>query len=224
MPPGYSNANPVRRAGTRGMDGTLVGMRTTFLLIRHGDNDWIGRAFAGRQPGVHLNDKGRRQAEALAGRLAGAGIAALYSSPLERTLETAEPLARRLGMTIAKRDRLTEIDTGDWTGKSFDELGPTERWQRFLSFRSSTRAPGGELMLDVQARGVAELEELREKHPGQTVALFSHADVIRFVLAHYAGIAIDLAHRLEIRPASMSSIALGPKDVRILGLNEAGES
>jgi probable phosphoglycerate mutase len=198
-------------------------MRTTFLLIRHGDNDWIGKAFAGRQAGVHLNEKGQRQAEELAERLAKAGISAMYSSPLERTMETAEPLSRRLGLTIEKRDRLIEIDTGEWTGASFDELGPTERWQRFLSFRSSTSAPCGELMLDVQARGVTELEELRQRHAGETVAVFSHADVIRFVFAHYAGIPIDLAYRLEIRPASVSSIALGPEDVRILRLNEAGE-
>jgi broad specificity phosphatase PhoE len=198
-------------------------MRTTFLLVRHGDTDWIGKAFAGRQPGVHLNATGQRQAEALAGRLAGAGITALYSSPLERTVETAEPLARRLGLTITTRERFTEIATGDWTGETFEALGHTPRWQRFLSFRSSTSAPAGELMLEVQARAVTELEELRNRHPGATVAVFSHADVIRFVFAHYAGIAIDLAYRLEIRPASLSAIALGPEDVRILRLNEVGE-
>ena len=192
-------------------------------MIRHGDTDWIGKAFAGRQPKVHINERGRAQADALAGRLAAAGIAALYSSPLERAIDTAQPLARRLGLTITKRDRLTEIDTGDWTGESFKKLEPTEQWQRFLSFRSSTRVPGGELMLDIQARVVTELEELRELHPDETVALFSHADVIRFAFAHYAGIAIDLAYRLEIRPASVSTIALGPEDVRILGLNEASE-
>jgi len=227
MPPGYSNANAVSRAeairAPGEADGTLVEMRTTFLLVRHADHDWIGKAFAGRLPGVHLNANGRRQAEELAGRLASAGIAALYSSPLERALETVEPLAQRLGLPVTRRERLIEIGTGDWTAEPFDKLGPTARWRRFLSFRSSTNPPAGELMLEVQARMVTELEELREQHPGKTVALFSHADVIRFAFAHYAGIAIDLAHRLEIRPASVSRIALGPDDVRVLGLNDAGD-
>jgi broad specificity phosphatase PhoE len=198
-------------------------MRTRILLIRHGHTDWIGRAFSGHRAGVHLTERGVSQAEALAERLAGSGISAIYSSPLERTLETAEPLARRLGLDITKRERLIEIDSGDWTGEPFADLAPTDRWKRFMSYRSATRIPGGELMLDVQARGVSELEALREKHGEATIAVFSHADVIRFVFAHYAGIAIDLAHRLEIRPASVSTLALGAEDVRILGLNDIGE-
>jgi probable phosphoglycerate mutase len=77
-------------------------------------------------------------------------------------------------------------------------------------------------MLDVQTRMVTEMEELRARHPGRTIALFSHADVIRFTVAHYAGIPTDLAHRLEIRPGSVSVMAIGEGDARIVRLNDAG--
>ena len=197
-------------------------MQTTFLLIRHGDTDWVGRAFAGRMPGVSINAAGRGQAAALAERLDGLAISAIYSSPLERALETAAPLAARRGLPVVERERLVEIGTGDWTGAVFDNLKDDPQWRRFLSFRSSTRIPGGESMLDVQARMVAEMEELRARHPGETLALFSHADVIRFTIAHYAGIPTDLAHRLEIRPGSVSVAAIGDGDARILRLNDAG--
>jgi probable phosphoglycerate mutase len=197
-------------------------LRTTFLLIRHADNDYVGRAFAGRMPGVHLNETGRAQAAALADRLADAGIRVIYSSPLERAVETIRPLADRLQLPVTTRERLIEIDTGEWTGAVFAELAGDAHWRRFNLFRSSTRIPGGELMSEVQTRMCLELEELRCRHPEQTVALVSHADVIRFALAHYAGIPIDLAQRLEVRPASVSVLALEDHGATILRLNDDG--
>ena len=197
-------------------------LRTTFLLIRHGDTDWVGRAFAGRMAGVHLNEAGRLQAAALPDRLARARIGAIYSSPLERALETAGPLAERLRLPVERRERLTEIGVGEWTGQEFAALDAHPLWQRFNRLRSSTRPPGGELMTEVQTRLTLELEELREFHPGECVALVSHADTIRFAIAHYAGIPIDLAHRLEIRPASVSVLAIDETGASILRLNDDG--
>jgi probable phosphoglycerate mutase len=91
---------------------------TTFLLIRHGANDLVGKVLAGRTPGVHLNDPGRRQAEGLALRLANAGVQGVFSSPRERCRETAEPLARRLGLKVQIAGELQEIDHGAWTGQT----------------------------------------------------------------------------------------------------------
>ncbi|HET8547286.1 MAG TPA: histidine phosphatase family protein [Bryobacteraceae bacterium] len=197
-------------------------MRTTFLLIRHADNDHVGRAFAGRMPGVHLNDVGRAQAAALADRLEHAGIRAIYSSPLERATETIQPLAERLQLPVITRERLLEVAAGEWTGAAFASLDRDPQWRRFNSFRSSTRVAGGELMTEVQTRITIEMEELRVSHPDETVALVSHADVIRFTVAHYAGIPIDLAHRLEVRPASVSIIALDDDGATIVRLNDDG--
>jgi probable phosphomutase (TIGR03848 family) len=197
-------------------------LRTTFLLIRHGDNDYVGRAFAGRMPGVHLNGAGRAQAIALADRLQHAGLRAIYSSPLERATETVAPLAQRLGLGVTTRERLIEIGTGDWTGAVFAELDSDPMWGRFNRFRSSTQAPAGELMTEVQTRMTVEMEELRKRHPGESVALVSHADVIRFTIAHYAGIPIDLAHRLDIRPASVSIIVLDEYGATVVRLNDDG--
>ena len=196
---------------------------TTFWLIRHAETDAIGNFLAGRLPGVHLNATGRRQAERLAVRLAPAPFSAIYSSPLERAAETAEPLARAKKLQVQPCEAANEIDFGDWTGKSFHALEPVPEWRRFNQLRSSAAIPGGELMLRVQTRMVGELECIRRRHPGRQVALFGHGDPIKAALAHYAGIPLDLFHRIEISPASVSVLALDEWGPRILRLNDTGE-
>lgn len=196
---------------------------TTFLLIRHGHTDWIGKALAGHTPGVSLSECGRRQAEQLANRLQPHPIAAIYSSPLQRTLETAEAIARALGLQVMTREGLIEVDFGEWTGRSMCELEADSRWKLFNTFRSSVRAPGGDMMIDVQSRMLDELEHLRLQHPDQTVAIVSHQDSIKAVLAHYAGISLDLFHRLEVSPASVSVLALAEWGPRILSVNSTGK-
>lgn len=191
----------------------------TFFLIRHAENDFAGKRLAGWMPGVHLNEEGRAQAARLAGRLAGSGISALYSSPLERALETAAPLAARLGLTVQVRDALGEIRFGEWTGRHLQDLEQDLSWRNFNAFRSSTRAPGGESMLDVQHRMVAEMESLRGRHGDEKVAILSHGDAIRAVVLHYAGIPLDLMHRIEIGTASVSIIVVRDHGPQVLGLN-----
>lgn len=195
---------------------------TRLLLIRHAHHDYIGRAIAGWLPGVSLSGQGRAQAAALADRLAGAHITAIYSSPLERALETAGPLGKRLGFPIEIREALGEVRFGDFTGRAMAELDRDPAWRRFNQLRGSTRAPGGELMLEAQARMVAELERIRESHPDGVVAIFSHSDIIRAAVLHYAGMPLDLFERIEIQPASVSAIELGDAGPRILKLNETG--
>lgn len=189
------------------------------LLIRHGHNDSIGRSIVGRLPGVNLNSTGRGQADSLADRLAGAGITHIYSSPLERARETAAPLSRRLGLEVSICDDLHEIDFGGWTGVSFADLDQDRRWRLFNTFRSGTRTPGGELMVEVQARMVAAVERLRGEHPRGTVALVSHGDPIKTVVAHYAGFPIDHMMRFEISLASVSAIRITDHGPKILCVN-----
>lgn len=196
---------------------------TTFLLIRHGENDFMHNALPGRLPGVHLNEEGRRQAARLAERLAQAPIAAILSSPLERARETAEPLARRLNLDILVSERLSEIAYGEWTGRSWAELKDNPLWQHYNSFRSETRIPGGELMLEAQARIVAEMEGLLAKYPGSLVALFGHGDVIKAALLYYSGIPIDLFRRLEVGPASVSVLQVTDETPRLLRVNDTGD-
>lgn len=194
---------------------------STFLLIRHALCDPVGKAIAGRGPGVHLNPSGRVQAGALATRLAGLPISAIYSSPLERAQETAEPIARRLGLEVESDPRLNEVDFGDWTGRTLAELDETPGWLAFNTHRSTTRIPGGESMSEVLARALEGLNQIRQCHPASStlIAVVSHGDVLRSVLAHFAGIPMDHMQRIEISPASVSVLCLLKAAPRLLLLN-----
>jgi probable phosphomutase (TIGR03848 family) len=192
---------------------------TTILLVRHATCDPVGRSLAGRAPGVLLNAEGRAQAARLAELLRAAPITAVYSSPLERAAETAAAIALPRAQRVIVDDRLTELDFGDWTGQSLDALQPDESWRHFNGFRSGTRPPAGELMLEAQARAVDALLAARESHGDESVAMVSHGDVIRAVLAYFLAIPLDLASRLEITPASVSVLELHAWGPRVLRVN-----
>jgi probable phosphoglycerate mutase len=194
-------------------------MQTTFLLIRHGATSFLGKTLSGRSPGVSLNEEGQRQAQGLVERLAGYNIACVYSSPLERTVETATPLATARGLEVTINEAFAEIDFGEWAGKTFEELEPDPIWHRFNSFRSGTRVPGGETMLSVQARVTHEMERLRHLHKDQTIAVFTHSDVIKSALLFFLGMPMDFFLRLEIVPASISEIYLAEHGVQIRRVN-----
>ncbi len=196
---------------------------TTFLLIRHALHAYGGERIAGRQPGVHLSPDGEDQCQHLAARLARIPIAAIYSSPLERTRQTADAVAAPHGLTPAVAEEILELDFGDWTGQRLDDLRPLEPWKQFNSFRSGTRAPGGELMPETQLRIVRFMTELRARHPNQTVALVSHADVIKSAVAYFLGTPLDLLLRIEISPASVSVVALADYGPWVLGVNHTGD-
>ena len=194
---------------------------TTFLLIRHGMTDAVGKTITGRLPGVHLNKTGQRQADGLPSRLKRWKIDAIYSSPLERALETAAPTARKLGLKVMMSEALSEVDFGEWSGKSLAELDQLPEWRLYNTFRSGTRAPGGELATEVQTRMVEQLTRYSRQHPDQIVGVFSHADAIRLALVHFLGMPIDLMHRIEIRPASISIVRLAEWGPQVLLLNES---
>ena len=196
---------------------------TTLLFVRHGHTDTAGKRLTGWQRGVHLNDQGRRQAEMLVGRLEGVRIRALYSSPLERCRETAAPLAKARSMPVRVRRGLLEVDYGEWSGRPLSQLRRTKLWRTVQHAPSAMTFPGGESLLGVQARAVAELGRIAAEHPRDVVAIFTHADVVRLALAHYAGMHLDELQRLVVDPASISVVALGIGVPRLVKVNDTGD-
>lgn len=194
---------------------------TQLLLIRHAVNDWVGsNRLAGWTPGVHLNEEGRRQAQALARRLAGVELKAIYSSPLERTLETAEIIARPHGLPVRLRQDIGEAHYGEWTGQKLEDLAKTDLWRVVQFHPSGARFPGGEALREMQARAVAEIDAICHDHPDDVVAVVSHADVIKAIIAHYVGMHLDLFQRLVVSPASLSILAFGKMEPRLVQLND----
>jgi probable phosphoglycerate mutase len=184
---------------------------TQILLIRHATNDFVksGR-LAGWTPGVHLNDEGKAQAEALGARLADMPIHRLYSSPLERTIETAQAVAaHHTHLQIVPYPEVGEVRYGDWQGEPIAALTKRKMWHVIQEYPSRASFPNGETMRGVQERAVNAIEALAARHPRETVAVFSHADLIKMVVAHYLGMHLDNFQRIVISPASMSVISLG---------------
>jgi probable phosphomutase (TIGR03848 family) len=195
----------------------------TLLLVRHGRTDAAGKRLTGWAPGVHLNEDGRRQAERLVERLDGIRVDAIYSSPLERCRETAAPLAKARRLSVHVRRSLIETGYGDWTGRSIAQVRKTKLWRTVEQVPSAIRFPGGESLLEVQARAVAEVNRIAQDHPKGVVVLLSHADPIRLVIAHVAGAHVDHLHRLVVDPGSISVIALGDGVPRLLKVNDTGD-
>jgi len=193
---------------------------TVFYLLRHGEHVLRGRVLAGRTPGVGLSVRGRAEITAVADRLAQERIAALCSSPLQRTRETAEILADRLDLPIEYREDVIELDFGEWTGLTFDAVRADERWKLWSTCRSIATVPGGESMRQVQERVVEALFELRQAHPDGTVVVVSHGDVIRAALLFALGMPLDFYSRIEVGLASMSTIRIDNSGLRVLTVNE----
>jgi probable phosphoglycerate mutase len=198
------------------------------LLVRHGATATTGTELPGRASGLHLSDVGRAQAEAVAARIAAPAsangrerrsIAAVYSSPLERTRETAAPIADATGCQVRVDDGLLELDIGDWTGLDLKAARKRPEWSTIQRYPSGFTFPGGESFVDMQARIVACIERLRSAHPGQTIVAVSHADPIRAAVAHAMGTHLDLFQRVVISPCSVTAIAYGPGGPMVLTVN-----
>lgn len=192
---------------------------TVFHLLRHGEVAVKGR-INGRTPGIGLSDRGRAEIALVAERLAGETITSLYASPLQRTRETAEILAARLELPVGYRDDLIELDFGEWTGLTFDEVRADRRWQFWQSCRSIATLPGGEGMRQVQDRVVGALLDLRRTHPEGIVAIVSHGDVIRAALLFALGMPLDFYARIEVALASLSTIRIDDRGVCVPTINE----
>jgi probable phosphoglycerate mutase len=192
---------------------------TILFLVRHGETEFVGRRLSGWTPGIHLNPKGREQAQAVCESLAQYPIRAIYSSPLERAVETAAPLAKALQLPVHRRRGLGEVDYGSFTGRSFRELRRLKTWQRVRSQPSRASFPGGESLLEVQFRATRELWTVEKEHPRALVTLFSHGDAIRLALVYVLGLPLDLYQRLMISPGSISVVRFSSQGTEVLALN-----
>ena len=191
---------------------------STVTLVRHAAHDRVHAVLCGRMAGVTLGARGHSQAAALAKRLRGCGARAVLTSPLERARETAAPIAAALGLEPEVTPALNEIDFGIWTGRRFEELADDPLWQGWNAARGSGRAPGGEAMAAAQTRVAGLLDELAAE--GRDAVLVSHGDVIRAAVLRVLGLSLDAYARIEIAPASITTLDLWPGGGRVTGLNE----
>ena len=197
----------------------------TILLVRHGQNAWVKqKRLAGWIAGVHLDETGEKQAQEAAARLAHLPVAAIYSSPVTRCLETAAYLADALQLTVEPVEALGEVRYGEWEGAEIEKLAKEKSWYAVQHYPGRFRFPEGEALREVQMRAVTALEEIAQRHEqGEVVIAVSHADLIKLVLAYYLGIHIDLFQRIIISPASVSAIALMENGVvRVGRVNDDG--
>ncbi|MCU4185807.1 MSMEG_4193 family putative phosphomutase [Acidiferrimicrobium sp. IK] len=198
---------------------------TLVLFVRHGTTPTTGKVLPGRAPGLHLADAGREQAEAVAERLgswapgSGPGIVAVYASPLERTRETAKPIAARLGLKVTVERGLLECDFGDWTGRSLKELMKLPEWTTVQRYPSGFRFPSGESFAGMQTRMTDTVAKLCARHRGETIVAVSHADPIKAAVADAMGTHLDLFQRVVISPCSVTAVSYGPAGPSVLGVN-----
>lgn len=194
---------------------------TTVYFVRHGENDWTeSHKLAGRAAGVHLNGYGRQQAEALAERLAEVKFSAIYASPLERTVETAQAIAARQSVELETRPNLLEVDYGQWTGEEIKKLSKEASWPVIQYYPSGASFPDGETMYGMQARFVQAVNRLVAHHPGEIIAIVGHADLIKSAIAHYLGVHLDLFQRIVVSTASISAISFTKMRPMVLFVND----
>ena len=193
------------------------------LLIRHALTPHVGNRLSGWSSGVHLSDEGRVQAARLAERLHDVQVDAIYSSPLDRAVETAQPIARDHKLRVRQREEIGEVKYGELEGKSLKTLAKGKMWMRLRAWPSDVRFPGGESLRETQARAVAAIERLRVEHPKQVVAVVSHGDWIRLSVAHFLGVHIDLYRRINVDPASVSAVLFFDFGPVVQVMNETGD-
>ena len=201
---------------------------TLVLLVRHGQTPTTGKVLPGRAPGLHLADKGQEQAAAVAQRIVALQgpkrkVAAIYASPLERTRETAAPIAKALGLRVQRNKGLLEADFGDWTGAELSKLYKLPAWRTVQRNPSGFRFPGGESFTEMQTRITSAIDRIRIAHPGQTVVAVSHADPIKAAVAHALGTHLDLFQRIVVSPCSVSAILYSADGPVVLAVNSTGD-
>jgi len=193
------------------------------LLIRHGENDFVKTGkLPGRLPGVHLNENGQKQAQALGEALKKVPIKALYSSPLERAIETAEPIAKARNLTIIQEPDLRDSDVGKWQGKSLKVLRHTNAWKIVQNAPSRFQFPGGESFIDLQTRIANSLENMIRKHnkPKHIIAVVFHADPIKLAVSHFLGLPLDHFQRLSCDTGSLTVLHVSELGANLIKLNQ----
>lgn len=197
---------------------------TLVLLVRHGQTPTTGAVLPGRAKGLHLADKGRDQAGAAGQRIGALGkVAAVYASPMERTQETAAPIAKACGLRVRTHKGLVECDFGDWTGKKLADLRKLPEWRTVQRYPSGFRFPKGESFGEMQTRMVDAIGELVANHPGETIVAVSHADTIKAAVASAMGTHLDLFQRIVVSPCSVTAIMYTPDGPIVLAVNSTGD-
>jgi len=192
----------------------------TLLLIRHGENDYVKKnKLPGQQGGIHLNERGQKQAAALADSLKELPIQAVYASSLERAVETAEPLAKVLHLEVQLRPALMDINIGSWTGRSLKMLNRIKAWRIVQRAPSIFHFPEGESFLQAQERIVSELDAISMAHKKGLVAIVFHADPIKLAIGHYIGLPFDNFQKLAIETGSVSILGIHEFGAILLALN-----
>jgi probable phosphoglycerate mutase len=191
-------------------------------LLRHGQTTFnVEGRLPGQLVGVALTDVGRRQAYRVAVALSGVPLASVVSSPLERALETARSVAKGGNLTVRVDDRLKDTDVGPWAGQKIAELEKADpRWKAFVEHPDEP-PPGVESLSQVQRRVVAVIEELRrDPGAGEYIAVVSHADVVKLILAHYLGMHIQTVRFVSVGTASISALVFqGDQPPQVLAVN-----
>jgi probable phosphoglycerate mutase len=193
------------------------------LLIRHGENDFVKTGkMAGRLPGVHLNERGQKQAQALGEALKDIPIKAIYSSPLERAMETSAPIANARKLQIIQDADLMDADIGLWQGKSIKAVRLTKVWKIVQNAPSRFRFPEGESFPEIQTRITNVLERLIKKHnkPQDIIAVVFHADPIKLAVSHFLGLPLDNFQRLSCDTGSLTAIYAGDAGANLVKLNQ----
>jgi probable phosphoglycerate mutase len=189
-------------------------------LVRHGTHDLVAKTLCGRIEGVGLGEAGRTEARAVAKRLSGASLKAVYSSPLERTQETAAIIGEACDLPVIPEDALIEIDFGGWSGRAFAELDEDPMWRRWNGDRGRACTPAGDSMAQVQLRLAAWLQSIGERHAGESVVAVSHADVIKSGVAHVLGLPLHFYDRFDISPGSITTLRVASEGMKVTALNE----
>ncbi|MGA2504565.1 MAG: histidine phosphatase family protein [Anaerolineales bacterium] len=192
----------------------------TLLLIRHGENDYLAKnKLPGHIPGIHLNKRGKEQAADLDQSLRKLPIKAIYCSPLERAVETAQPLAKSLKLDIQIRPDLTDGDVGEWAGRSWKVLRRNKLWKIIQENPSQFQFPGGESFIQIQERVVASLEAIAGGYKNEMIAVVFHADPIKLGVAHYLGLPLDNFQRLTINAGSITILKITNSGGQLLAMN-----
>lgn len=181
---------------------------TDILMIRHTTTDYVNTKLAGRIDSP-LNEIGRQRAQQLAVALSEQPIAAVYSSPMVRTVETAEPLADRLHLNMKLDPAMIQVNYGDWEAKPFWELEQDPAWRKFITSPEG-QIPGGENVQQVIDRVSASLITIAEKHEkDDMVAIITHGSIIRFAIGYFLGMPSGNSNRLKVYPGSVSVLRMG---------------
>lgn len=195
-------------------------MTATILMIRHASHGHLGRVLSGRSPDIPLSELGTEEARALADDLAAEPITRLHASPVQRAQETARAIGDALNLSTETVDALNEVDFGEWTARTFDVLSDDPDWRKWNETRSLARPPGGETMQVVQKRAAAHVRATAAAYPGETIAMVSHCDVIRAVVADVLDLSIDRMLSFDVDPASVTRIVAGDWGMRLVSLNQ----